>query len=184
MLGQGAGPGVPHTQDPDQPADIMGVRRELDERADCRSPQEIVEVLLLTTDDLSALMRHRADHVHVGDREELLTPVFQPGVGLQVMPRGATAMAAGVVDIMVLTALRAWQPLPAYGLGPASAEIRDGPALTGQQILPKPVQVRTSIAPQDVRHLRQAQTPARQRAAMRALMVAGRTSKVGGVRGV
>jgi hypothetical protein len=113
MRGQGAGPGVQHTPDPDQPADIMGVRRERDERAACRSQHDSVEVLWRTTDELSALRRHRADHVNVGARQQLLPPCCQPGVGIQVMTRGATALAAGVVDIMFLTALLALQQLPA-----------------------------------------------------------------------
>jgi hypothetical protein len=91
----------------------MGVRRELDERADCRSQQDIVEVLLMTTDDLSELMRHSEDHVKVGDRQKFLSPCCQPGFGIQVMTRGATAIAAGVVDILFLTAMLTLQQLPA-----------------------------------------------------------------------
>ena len=68
MIDQGAGPGMPHTQDSDQTADIMRVCGQRDERLGRRAEQDVVEVLLMTPDDLTELMGHGEDHVNGGDR--------------------------------------------------------------------------------------------------------------------
>jgi len=75
--------------------------------------QDIVEILLMTTDELAQLLGHGEDHVKVGDRHEFLTPLFQPGFGLEAMTRGATAVTAGVVDVVFLTTVIALQQVPA-----------------------------------------------------------------------
>jgi hypothetical protein len=77
------------------------------------------------------------------------------------MTRGAAAVAAGVVDIVFLTTVLAWPQLPAQDLGPARAEIREGPAMAGRQILLKPVQVLAALPPQDLRHRQHARAPER-----------------------
>ena len=135
MVDQGPGPGVQHTQDPDQPADIMWVRGQLDERLGRGAEQDVVEVFLMGADELPQLMGHGEDHVKVGDRQELLTPLCQPGLGVQAMTLGATAVAAGVVDVVFLTTVIALQQVPAQGLGPAVDNIVHGATMAGQEIL-------------------------------------------------
>jgi hypothetical protein len=90
MVGQGAGPGVSHAQDPAQTAHIMGGRRERDERLGGRAEPEVGEVLLLTTDDRTECMGYGEDHVAGGDRQAVLPPLCQPGFGVEAMTRGAT----------------------------------------------------------------------------------------------
>jgi len=68
MIDQGAGPGMPHTQDSDQTADIMRVCGQRDERLGRRAEQDVVEVLWMTPDDLTERMGHGEDHVNGGDR--------------------------------------------------------------------------------------------------------------------
>ena len=68
MVGQGTGPGVPHTQDPDEPAAIMRVHGTLHERLGCGTEEDSVEVLLMTPDNLPQRMGRGEDHVNVGDR--------------------------------------------------------------------------------------------------------------------
>jgi hypothetical protein len=53
MVSQRAGPGVEHTQDSNEPPDIMGVRRALDARLSRGAEHDVVEILLMPTDDLS-----------------------------------------------------------------------------------------------------------------------------------
>jgi hypothetical protein len=55
-------------------------------------------------------------------------------VGLMAVAFRATAVAAGVVDVVLLTTVLARQQLPAQRLGPAGEQIRHGPAMAGQQI--------------------------------------------------
>jgi hypothetical protein len=40
--------------------------------------------------------------VKVGDRQAFLPSLGQPGFGVEALPRGATAVAAGGVDIVFL----------------------------------------------------------------------------------
>lgn len=161
MVGQGAGPGVQDTEDPDPPAHIMGVRGKLDERMGRGAEQDVVKVLLMTTDELTELVGHGEDHVEVGNRQELLTPLFPPPLGLMAMAFGATAVAAGVVDVVCLTAMRALQQLPAQGLGPAVDKIVHGATRAGQEALAKPFPIVRPIAPEDIGHLWHERAPAR-----------------------
>jgi hypothetical protein len=91
----------------------MGVCGELDEGLGRGAEQDIVAILLLTTDDLAQLLGHGEDHVKGGDRQEFLTPLFQPGFGLEAMTRGATAVPAGVVDVVFLPTVIARPQVPA-----------------------------------------------------------------------
>jgi hypothetical protein len=56
MVGEGPGPGVQHTEDPDQPTDIMRIGSEPDERLGCGAEQDVVQILLMTPDDLPQLL--------------------------------------------------------------------------------------------------------------------------------
>jgi hypothetical protein len=172
---------VQHTEDPDQPTDIMGVRRERDARVGRGTEPDVVQVVLVAADELPQLLGEGQDDVKIGDRQEFPAPVFQPGVGGEAMTRGAAAVVAGVVDIVVLTPGLAWPQLPAQDLGPAREEIHHGAAMAGQQIRLTSVQGLAAIPPPDVRHLQHARAPERSRSAMRAVMVACPTSRVGGV---
>jgi hypothetical protein len=161
MVGEGAGPGMPHPQDPDEPPDIMRVRGELDERLGRGLEQDAVEVLLMMADDLPQRVGHREDEVEGWDRQQFLTPLCQPGFGLVVVALGATAVAAGVIHLVFLTTVIARQELPAQGLSPAGEEILHGPAMARQEVRPKPLQVLASIASKHVRHLRHGHAPVR-----------------------
>ncbi|HSF29042.1 MAG TPA: hypothetical protein VLK82_01025 [Candidatus Tectomicrobia bacterium] len=80
----------------------MRIGCELYERLDRGAEQDVVQVLLMTPDDLPQLLGHGEDHVKVGDRQEFLPSHCQPGFGVEAMTRGATAVAAGVVDVVFL----------------------------------------------------------------------------------
>jgi len=161
MIRQGTGPGVQDTQDPHQPADVRRVCGELAEGVGRGAAQDIVEILLMTPDARAHLLGHGEDHVNGGDRQEFLTPLFQPGFSLEAMTRGATPVTAGVVDVVVLTTVIALQQLPAPGLGAAVATSVHGAAMAGQEGLAAPVPLVRTIASQDVRHLWHAQAPSR-----------------------
>jgi hypothetical protein len=91
------------------------------------------------------------DHVQVGDWEELLTPVCQPGLGRRAMALRTTAMAAGVVDIMLLATVITRQQVPSQDLRATVENILDGAPMAGEQLRPEPGQVGTTITPKDLR---------------------------------
>ena len=99
MVGEGTGPGVQPTEDPDQPTDLRRIGRERDERLGRGAKPDVIQVLLMSPDDLPQLLGHGEDHVKVGRRQEFPLALCQPGFGVEVMTLGATAVAAGVVDV-------------------------------------------------------------------------------------
>jgi hypothetical protein len=160
MVGEGPGPGGPHPAAPEPPPDRMRIGRARDQRVGRGAAPEGVQVLVRPPEALPPRLGHGEDHVTGGDRQARLPSRCPPGVGVAAMPRGATAVAAAVVDVVVLATAIALSQLPPHRCGPAGAESRDGPALAGQQVLPHPVHVLGPIAPEDVRHLSHADAPA------------------------
>jgi hypothetical protein len=63
----------------------------------------------MAADELPQLLGKGQDDVNVGDREQFPAPVCQPGFGVETMTLGAAAVAAGVVDIVLLTTVLALQ---------------------------------------------------------------------------
>jgi hypothetical protein len=105
MVGEGPGPGVQHTQNPDQATHVMRVRGTRDERLSRRSEQAVVYVLLVLADELPQFRGQGEDDMTGGDRQECLTPFGQPGVGFVAVAFRTTSMATGVVDIVLLPAV-------------------------------------------------------------------------------
>ena len=93
------------------------------------------------------LLRRGQDDVQVGNGREFPTPFSAPGVGVEAMPRGATAVAAGVVDGVFLPTGRARQERPAQGLRAAVEQIVPGAAMAGQEVLAEPGPIVRTIAP-------------------------------------
>jgi hypothetical protein len=108
----------------------------------------------MTSDHLPQLMGRGEDHVKVGDREELLTPVFQPGLGLQAMALRTAAIAAGMGDIMLLATVITRQQVPSQDLRATVENILYSAPMAGEPILPEPGQVGTAITPKDLRSFR------------------------------
>jgi hypothetical protein len=74
---------------------------------------------------------------------------------------GATLVAAGVVGIVLLTAVITRPQISAQGLGPAVDNLIHSAAMAGQEIRAKPLLIGGTIVPEDVRHLWHARTPER-----------------------
>jgi hypothetical protein len=161
MIDEGPGPGVEDAENADEPPDIMGVCRERDARVGRGAAQHVVQVGLVAADQRPQLVGQGQDDRNVGDREEFLAPVCQPGFGVEAMTRGAAAVAAGVVDIVVLPTVSAWPQLPAHGRGPAVDQISQRAALAGQESRATPLLIGEPIAPADGRHRWHARTPER-----------------------
>ena len=136
----------------------------------------------MPSDHLPQLMGPGEDHVKGGDWEELLTPFFPPGLGLRAMALRTTAMAAGLVDIMLLATAITRQQVPSQDLRATVENLLYCSPMAGEQILPEPGLVGTAITPKDLRSCRHVRSARAERSAMRALMVACTTSQVGGVR--
>jgi hypothetical protein len=91
----------------------MRIRGERDERLGRGSEQDVVQVFLVSADQRPQLSGQGEDDMKVGDRQEFLTPLFQPGFGLAAVALGTTPVAAGVVDVVFLATVIALEQLPA-----------------------------------------------------------------------
>jgi hypothetical protein len=160
MVGQGPGPGVPHPEDPEQPPDIMRGCGQLDERVRRGAAEAVVPVVLGAADAHPPRLGSGADDRTGGDRQKCQPPRCSPGVGVEAMTLGATAVAAGVVHVRVRTTMIAWQPRPTEGRRPAPEQSIHGAAMAGQEVLAEPVPRVRAVAPEDVRHRWPACAPA------------------------
>jgi hypothetical protein len=161
MVGQGTGPGVQHTPHPDQPADVVWVRGQRDERWRRSTDQEVGAILLMTADHLPSLVGHGEDDVNVRDRQACLTSCCPPGFGVLVVACGATAVAAGVVGIRLLPAVVTRPQVPPSGLGATVDDSSHGAAVAGQKVLAESRPLVRTIAPAAVCHLWHARAPTR-----------------------
>lgn len=96
---------------------------------------------------LPPLMGRGEDHVNVGDWEEILTPFFPPGLGIRAMALRTTAVAAGMVDIMLLAAGITLEQGPSQDLRATVEKILELSPIAGEQTLPAPRQGGTAITP-------------------------------------
>ena len=158
-LAEGPGPGVEAAAHADEPPDIMGVGGERDERWGRGAEHNVVQVWLVAADQLPPCLGPGADDRTGGDGQEVRPPLCQPPRGVMRVALGATAGAAGVVDVRCLTTMIAWPQLPAQRRGPALEHILQRPAMAGPQVLSKALQVVAPRARQDRRHLWHAQAP-------------------------
>src|SRR5919109_4299494 len=97
----------------------------------------------------------------VGHGQQFLPPLCQPHLGVMMVALGTTPVAAGVVGIVLLTAVITLQPMATQGLGPAVDQILHRTAMTGQEIRAKPLLIGGTIGPEDVCHLWHARAPTR-----------------------
>ena len=72
MVDQGPGPGMQHTQDPHQTAHVMRVRGELHAGLRGGPQEDVVQRVLVWTDQRPQLLRPSKDDVEGGDRQEFL----------------------------------------------------------------------------------------------------------------
>ncbi len=160
MVGQRAAPGVQDTEDPDEPPDLMWVFGERDERLGGGAEQDVIQVFLVAADQLPQLLGQGEDDVKIGDREPFPAPVCQPSVGVKAMTLGGSCGCGRSGRHRVPDHRARLAAAVRQRLGPAGEESLHGPAMAGQQVLPKPVQVFAAVPPQDVRHLWHDRAPA------------------------
>jgi hypothetical protein len=142
---------VQDTQDPTEAANIVGIRGELHQRLGRRAEQDGIEVLLMPPDEFPQLVGHGEDDVKGGDRQQFLTPLLPPGLGILAVACGATTIATGVVDIRLLATVITLPQGPSQDFRATVEKIFDRPPMAGEQIRPELVPVSTAIALKDSR---------------------------------
>ena len=83
----------------------------------------------------------REDDVEVRNRQEFLSPGGQPGLRVLAVALGTGPVTAGVVDVVLPAAVVADIELPAQCGGSAVAQVPQRPAVAGQGVLAKAVQI-------------------------------------------
>jgi hypothetical protein len=101
----------------------------------------------------------RQDDRTGGHGEACLPPRCQPRLGVMMVARGTTLVAAGVGGLVRLTAGSTRPPMSAQGLGPAVDHRSHRVAMAGQEIRTKPLLIGRTIVSEDVRPLWHARAP-------------------------
>src|SRR5512137_1118030 len=83
-------------------------------------------------------------------RQEQVLLSLEPLLGLVVLALWTMAIAAGVVAVAHLAALRTRVELPAEGLGPAGLNGAHGPAVTGEQAIVVLLAIGWTVAAEDL----------------------------------
>jgi hypothetical protein len=152
---------VEDTQDAHQAAYIVRLHGECAARLGRRAPPHVVQVLLVAADESVELLGQSQDHRKVGHGSPFLPPLCQPHLGVLMVARGTTPVAAGMVGIMLLPAVSTRPQMAPQDRGPAVENILHRTALTGQEIRAKPLLRGGTMLPEDVRHLGHARAPTR-----------------------
>jgi hypothetical protein len=90
----------------------------------------------VTPDEFPQFVEHGEDDVKVRDRQQCLTPLLPPCLGLLAVACGATTVATGMVDIMLLATVITLQQVPSQDCRATVANSFDRPPLAGAQIRP------------------------------------------------
>jgi hypothetical protein len=113
----------------------------------------------MAADEFVELLGQGQDHMKVGHGQQFLPALCQPHLGVRMVALGTTPVAAGVVGIVLLTAVITGQQMAAQGLGPAVENVIHRTAMTGQEIRAEPLLRGGTIGPEDVGHLWHARAP-------------------------
>jgi hypothetical protein len=157
--GQGAGPGVADTHEAKQAAPIVRLHGECDACLGRGTPPQVVQVLWVAVDEVVERWGPSQAHMTGGPGPPCLPPRCQPHLGVLLVARGTTPMAAGVVGLVRLSAVITRPQLATQGLGPAVHTILHGPAMAGPVIRAKPHLIGGPRGPEDVCPLGPARAP-------------------------
>jgi hypothetical protein len=118
----------------------------------CRSTEEqVIDQRLVTTSDWAQGCRQGESEHEVRDGQQKLLLFLQPFLGLIVLALGAVTVAARVVAVLGLVALRAGIGLSTQSGGSALLNGAHGPSMAGKQVLGIFLAIGGTILAKDVR---------------------------------
>ena len=106
MVHQVLSPGVPHGEEADLRAQVLGLRGDRAQRFGCRPEQDVVDDHLVLEGDDGDLVGHGENNMEVRHVEQFRPPVLEPLSPGQPLALRAVPVAAGVVrDALLATVI-------------------------------------------------------------------------------
>jgi hypothetical protein len=139
-----------NSHDADQPANIMHVARQSDDRMGGGLHQEAVHVLLMPACPWPELMRQGEDHVVVRHRQELLLPLVEPCLRVAGVAFRATAVTTRMIRIMLPTAVAALKDMAPHGRGTAAQYLLERPSMARQHLVAERSQILRAVTSKDI----------------------------------
>ncbi len=154
MIDEGAAPGVEEGEHAEADAEAFGVGGQVLQSAGRGSKQEGIGELGMSTDPGAQRLRDGEGDQEIGNGQEQLGMVLEPGLGIGLAALGTVPVVAGVVGVVVNAAIRAKKERAPLGGGATGEDLVQDLALTGGHGRAVPVQV--SGSPTD-QHLMEGQ---------------------------
>jgi hypothetical protein len=132
MIGQVASPGVQDTDQAELSADKTGLLSQKLRRSGGSTEEQIIEKSLVTASEWAQGGGDGEGEHEIRDRQQEILLFLQPFLGLVVLTFWTVAIAAGVVAVLGLVALRAGIGLPTQGGGAALLNGAHGPSVAGE----------------------------------------------------
>ena len=88
-------------QDPDQAPHVLRIGRQLQQRFGRRLHHQTIQRLLVAARKVPEFLGEREDHMVIRHRQQFPLALLEPGLGVAGMTLGATAVATGVIRIVL-----------------------------------------------------------------------------------
>jgi len=132
------------------PTDVMGIGRQHEDRISGRLDEQAVDLFLMPAREGPQFLRQRKDHMIIRDRQEFLFSRPEPCLGVALVAFRTTAVTAGVIGILLPTAVIALEYMASHRGRTASEYVCEGAAMTGGHLIAKLLQVLRAVASQDI----------------------------------
>ncbi len=150
MIGQIAGPGMQHSHQTDLASneariasqDLSGLSRSTEE--------SVIEELLVSVGKETQLGRDGEGQKEIGHRQQQFLLQLEPFLGFVVLAFWTVAIAAGMIAVLGLVALRAGEDLPTQGGCAALLNGAHGPSVAGEQAIGVFLAVGRAVLAEDV----------------------------------
>lgn len=147
---QCSGPGVENGEDAELAADISGVEADGGEAYHSRLDQDVVEDLLVAADDVSQFRREGEDEMKVAGGEQFRFPRLQPALCIAAVAFGAASVFAGVVGVLLMTALFTLANMASHAFRAAVADSEERLLMAGEHPVAVAVEVRFPVGRDDM----------------------------------
>ena len=131
---------------------VTGIAGQLEDRISGRFDEQAVDFFLMETRKSPKLVRHREDHVIIRYRQEFLFSGLEPCLDVTLVTLRATAIATGVVRILLLTTMVALKDMAPQGGRTALEYVLEGASMTGRHSFAELLYILVAVASEDVGH--------------------------------
>ena len=133
-------------------ADVTGIGSQLDDRMAGGFDEQAIDFFLMQARKSPKLMRQRKDHVIIRYRQEFLMPPLEPCPNVALVAFRATAVATGVIRILLPAAAITLKYTAPHDGCTASEYILECSSMTGRHSFAELMQILSAVASEDICH--------------------------------